>query len=482
MTHTRKKMKMSSSLSKCIIPKKIEKDQMNFGNDVGCVNPKTLRPPKIAPHSHDVKVWVKDGIHSQTNNSRLSLTTNYSEEDINHMYCGNLLQEEGSDISRRKDSLSSILKKIKDERLVNPRIGSLCTEHRIQSTSVDAIRSTPGGLRSSNELYMTRRRGKTHPHEIEYPAFKGTNLEGGRCDDNALLMKLRVPNSSTLKSNLMAHGSREQDDWGYNIKGQDNIPGYYYNRFDQNKDGIPSFGGPTLPSNLNLSDYEVDKRFDGHNRELHTQTIQPSHYSINSYSEPINANLGISRTPSLEPISTNVDRRYNPELVYYQRVDPQLVRDDEPLNRLRENPPRLGWSKQLPLEPTDKGTVKIEDVYDPRFTSHGSDNRSYLDVMTGQIRYYYGDIDAHRRPNFIGRSKVDHVDYLDPMGAIKPEYHRRIIAKNYKKLAEDQYHRDALYHRENMMESLMRKRNSERWQTRAFPHTNTASKACNFVK
>ena len=101
-----------------------------------------------------------------------------------------------------------------------------------------------------------------------------------------------------------------------------------------------------------------------------------------------------------------------------------------------------------------------------------------MDITTGQIRYYYGDVDAYKRPNFITRTKVDHIDFMDPNGSIIPEYNRIITPDDFRNITESTYSNDVLSHRESLMESLMRKRNSEMWQQRAFPRQSGSNYKC----
>jgi hypothetical protein len=253
------------------------------------------------------------------------------------------------------------------------------------------------------------------------------------------------------------------------------VPRFYYNKYDDCKNGHPDFRGKEMPSNLNVSNLEIDERFAGTNRELYTQTIQPGVYSTHKYSEPINSNLGISHTPQFQPLAVTKSPQGE---YYYNRIDPQLLRDNVPTRRLNENPKRSGWSNSLPAQPTDPGTVSLENIYDPRHTGHGDPYRSYFDITTGQWRYYYGDVDAYKKPNFISRTNVDHIDFMTPQGSVLPEYHRRIGAANYQGIAENAFHDNAILHRESIMESLMRKRNSEAWQQRAFPIRKNAVTTC----
>jgi len=226
-------------------------------------------------------------------------------------------------------------------------------------------------------------------------------------------------------------------------------------------------------SNLALHD---DKDFKNFQRDLHTSNIQPSSYSKNELIEPISANMGISYDPSYQYVEkshrdvTDGDGHFNPDGIYtYTSIDPQLVREDGPANRLEESPSRNAWSQKYSSLTADPGTVRLDEIYDPRFTGAGDGYRSYHDELLGQVRYYYGDVDAYRRPNYIVRSKIDNFDFATPMGAVLPDFVRTPLESNSRELAETQFLRDTINHRENLMESALKKINSNSWQTRYAP-------------
>jgi len=205
-------------------------------------------------------------------------------------------------------------------------------------------------------------------------------------------------------------------------------------------------------------------------RTKYTQNIQPNIYSFSDTAEPINANMGISYNPDLPPRVVDQVAMYDGAYPLYHRIDPQLVREGGiPKGRLEEMPRRTQWSAKYNTYDTIDGSVNFEDIYDPRFTGYGDEYRSYVDVNLGNVQYYYSDIDAYRDPNFGTRSKVDFIDFVDPMGRIKPEYSREVGLNDVKENVQSQYDADSIYFREDLMERLMRKRNQELWQLRAAP-------------
>lgn len=203
--------------------------------------------------------------------------------------------------------------------------------------------------------------------------------------------------------------------------------------------------------------------------KLYLQNIQPGLYSYAVDQTPINSNVGITYNPQRAP--KILDQITDSNLAYplYTRIDPQLVRTDGTPGQLARNPTRTNWSAEYSNWKAAPGTINFEDIYDPRFTSYGDPYRSYSDVNLGQVQYYYSDVDAYRRPNFISRTNVDYVDFRNPNGQIWPYYNRTASVDDVRTQVENQYDADAIFHREDMMESLMSKRNRETWQLRYAP-------------
>jgi hypothetical protein len=156
------------------------------------------------------------------------------------------------------------------------------------------------------------------------------------------------------------------------------------------------------------------------------------------------------------------------------RIDPQLIREDGTDGQKSSQPERTDWSAQYSNWKPAPGTINFEDIYDPRFTSYGDPYRSYSDVNLGQVNYYYSDIDSYRQPNFISRSKVDFVEYKTPQGEVWPEYYRDASLDDVRDTVENQYEADSLFHRQDMMSSLMSKSNRINYQMRFAPLSKAA--------
>jgi hypothetical protein len=193
-----------------------------------------------------------------------------------------------------------------------------------------------------------------------------------------------------------------------------------------------------------------EQYFEKPENKLFLQDIEPNVFSYSEVQDPINSNLGISYTPTM-PVRVR-DQICTPIGSYplYSRIDPQLVRSDG-------------------------------DIYDSRFSGFGDEYRSYSNIDLGQVGYYYSDIDSVRKPNFIMRNKVDHVDYTDPNDKTSPYYKRNASLDDIRPLVESQWTSDEIFHREDLMERLMRKRNSELYQLRMMPQSRAARQAHPFT-
>jgi len=222
----------------------------------------------------------------------------------------------------------------------------------------------------------------------------------------------------------------------------------------------------------------TDEFFKQPNAKMFLQNVQPNMYSYSIDQTPINALAsGISYTPQIPPKFR--DQVYNKftgnTYPIYTRIDPQLIRDEGVPARIAEQPIRSDWSAKYSSWEAAPGSINIEDIYDPRFTGYGDPYRSYSDVNLGNVQYYYSDVDAYKFPNYITRSKVDFVEYTDPMGKVKTDYIRTAGLDDTRPFVNNQYTSDTNYFRENLMESQMRKRNSELWQLRYAPISKAAN-------
>lgn len=130
----------------------------------------------------------------------------------------------------------------------------------------------------------------------------------------------------------------------------------------------------------------------------------------------------------------------------------------------------------------DKQTPSMTDIVDPRFSGYGPTDRCYIDPNSGQRKYFYSDIDSIRMPPYVSRNNIDIYPWAPKYGAGfdgRNEHHNstRVAdsATTYKGLdsvrqdALDAYRCSTNRSRQELQESLMRKRNGEMWQLRSAP-------------
>jgi hypothetical protein len=209
-----------------------------------------------------------------------------------------------------------------------------------------------------------------------------------------------------------------------------------------------------LPSNLSVGKCAKNQVFNEYNKNIFTSNLQPDVYTRNQIIEPISSNIGISFTQQFEPISVQKDKNG----VTFIGHDPNV----------REFPKQ----EDQDLLPYDRLT-HISDIYDPRFTGYGTGYRSYIEPVTGQPRFYYDDVDAHKRPSYISRSNVDFIPSSLSTQAIPSMDYFKEQNKYSRSIADKQFLDDGIGFRTELQERLMRKSNAIMEQKRRFPkHTN----------
>jgi hypothetical protein len=175
---------------------------------------------------------------------------------------------------------------------------------------------------------------------------------------------------------------------------------------------------------------------------IFTQTIQPGVYSLNETIEPINSNIGITYTKQINPTTESISNDKN--TIFFDEHRPDFV---APKKEYINNEPNTS------------------NIYDPRFSGYGTSYRSYTDENLGNTKFYYDDVNAIRMPNYITRNKIDIFDFAPTYGP-KEDY---IDTNNIRDLANQKYVDSVLEQRTSLQQSLLRKRNSELWQTRQSP-------------
>lgn len=203
-----------------------------------------------------------------------------------------------------------------------------------------------------------------------------------------------------------------------------------------------------IPSNMPVGNCEQNPGLKNYNKNLFTQIVTPGVYSTNEINEPINSNIGISFQQQFEPL--------------------KAVRDENGLHYTRQDP--VSANNNSTDSSYDNDIPNYDNVYDPRFYGYGTSYRSYIEPVTGQTRFMYDDINAIRMPNYISRSKIDHLHYADKYGPMQSgSENGNIHNPNIRALVQDSWFRDSLDFRNDMTEKLMRKKNAEAWQRRQAP-------------
>lgn len=124
--------------------------------------------------------------------------------------------------------------------------------------------------------------------------------------------------------------------------------------------------------------------------------------------------------------------------------------------------------------PPVSGTVDLANIpFDKSLNGYGQKYQKYSDVDGGQIQYYTDTdtMDAYFKPNFTTPSETKGFLYVDPMGAVKPQYQRK--TQNCCDPVNDpkcgdclSWMHDSTAHREDLMSLQMRKMNQERYEPR----------------
>lgn len=193
-----------------------------------------------------------------------------------------------------------------------------------------------------------------------------------------------------------------------------------------------------LPSNLRTGPCQTNPIFEDYNRNLTTQQLQPGVYTQSKYFDPINSNIGISYTPQFENVQVVNDRR------------------DGGVRMVSHAPQPCG-NNYTYVSPVNQPPSR-SNVYDPRLTGYGPQNRSYFDPMTGQTRYYYDDVNTG---NFLIRSHVDTLPFsASGFGPMRDPNIQQLNNTNSRYLADKSFIDNTSNHRVDLQSKLMRKYNN----------------------
>jgi hypothetical protein len=228
------------------------------------------------------------------------------------------------------------------------------------------------------------------------------------------------------------------------MKIRENEPGWMNTSCGYNPEQL----NVNLPSNMTVGNCQKDPRMKQYNKNLFTQIVTPGVYSRNEINEPINSNIGISFQQQFQPTTYEI----NENEVMYTQHDPRIIEEKVDIPYIKEN------------------VANYDNVYDPRFYGYGTSYRSYNEPITGQTRFIYDDINAIKMPNYITRSKIDHLPYADKYGPMQEGSEMgNIDTRNIRSMVQDSWLENSLQFRNELSERLMRKVNAQAWQRKQAP-------------
>lgn len=156
-------------------------------------------------------------------------------------------------------------------------------------------------------------------------------------------------------------------------------------------------------------------------------------------------------------------------------VDPDYEKRDQPVNAMigvsyTMGPPTDRERQNAMFQPyqTRRKNVSMLDLNRVREMAQAPDDHGVYDEQAGRIKYRVNQPERlGKLPNYVTKSKVDHVTRVTPQGTEIPETSISSL-EDFKHVVEGQYHADTLSFRQNMMNSLMQKDMRRRGQLREF--------------
>ena len=111
------------------------------------------------------------------------------------------------------------------------------------------------------------------------------------------------------------------------------------------------------------------------------------------------------------------------------------------------------------------GEVRLKDIYEEKYTDYGKHYKNYSDIHAGQYMYYLDrDIEpTYSLPVYTVRSQVNSEVYQTPMGSLWPRYPKVPTTKDSRYLSPQQFTRDTVKNREDLMALQMARFNREKY-------------------
>lgn len=194
-----------------------------------------------------------------------------------------------------------------------------------------------------------------------------------------------------------------------------------------------------IPTNVPAGQCNMLDSLDQYNKNMYTIPIQPGMSMKTEIQQPPVSNLGISDTPQFYPTTCTQDTNNT----VYTTHDPRVVPPYKAVPTVRDPEPN------------------ISNVYDPRYYGYGDSERTYIDDLTGQPRFYYDDVNAFRRPNFVARSNIDTFPWAQGYGPMDTNGKYGESASMINALAQNTFLNNSLQLRNDLQVSWMNKYNTE---------------------
>ena len=214
-----------------------------------------------------------------------------------------------------------------------------------------------------------------------------------------------------------------------------------------------------VSSSIGIEGCKEASLFNCYNKQRYNKSIEPSQTGNNTQR---NLNhIGLDLDPNYVPVHCPNSRGCENT---WAGTNPLLL---DPRRNILTKLDRPNYISSVPV-----GNVCQDQIYTPFFRNYGKNYRNYSDINGGQIQYYTNDslTEAYFDPVFTTPAVVDHQIFIDPMGAVKPEYNRKSLAQydwnQCNKQACDSFTHDSLEFRQDLMALQMRKMNQQDWQLR----------------
>lgn len=116
-------------------------------------------------------------------------------------------------------------------------------------------------------------------------------------------------------------------------------------------------------------------------------------------------------------------------------------------------------------KPSQIGAVDMDDTFDMNNSRYGGVYESYNNINNGQITYYADSSVSQPffNPVYTISSNVDKNIFIDPMDSHKPEYVKVPISTTLNNISNDQFTRDQLFFREDIMSKQQSLNNRKSW-------------------